>query len=294
MKWEQLKTILWLRWRLTHTQWARSRPAGLVVAIIVGVVMISLTVLGFGASFLVGLAGLREATPEVIRWIWFGITVVFLFFWLIGLVAELQRSESIDLQRLMHLPVALGQVFTMNYLASHLTLSIVLAVPVMIGMALGLAIARGPSMILLAPLGISMVLMITAWTYCLRGWLAAMMTNPRRRRAIIMGITLVFVLLGQGPNLYFNVVKRWDNGSSAGHKSRSRFQNQNSMKYLNQLVAAQKFIPPLWVPVGAYGVAHGNVLPALAGTLGCLAIGAAGLHRAYRSTLRFYHGVSGK
>jgi ABC-2 type transport system ATP-binding protein len=33
---------------------------------------------------------------------------------------RLQRSESIDLQRLMHLPVALGQIFVINYAASHL------------------------------------------------------------------------------------------------------------------------------------------------------------------------------
>ena len=46
--------------------------------------------------------------------------------WLIGLIAELQRSETIDLQRLMHLPVGLGQIFVINYVASHLALSIIL------------------------------------------------------------------------------------------------------------------------------------------------------------------------
>src|SRR5258706_2141081 len=129
--------------------------------------------------------------------VWFGVTVAFLFFWMIGLLAELHRSETIDLQRLMHLPVALGQMFVVNYLASHLALSVILMVPAMIGLAIGLVLARGPAMVLLLPLALSMVFMTTAWTYCLRGWLAAMMTNPRRRRTIIMGITLVFVLLGQ-------------------------------------------------------------------------------------------------
>ena len=53
-----------------------------------------------------------------------------------------------------------------------------------------------------------MVFMITAWTYCLRGWLATMMSNPRRRRTVIMGITFAFILLSQGPNLYFNVLQQ--------------------------------------------------------------------------------------
>ena len=35
-------------------------------------------------------------------------------------------------------PVALGQIFVINYVASHVTLSIVVTVPLMIGLAVGL------------------------------------------------------------------------------------------------------------------------------------------------------------
>ncbi len=99
----------------------------------------------------------------------------------------------------MHLPVQLGQIFVINYAASHLALSIVVLVPAMIGLAIGLAISRGAAMLLLVPLSLGMVFMITAWTYCLRGWLATLMSNPRRRRAVIMGVTAVFVDSGSGP-----------------------------------------------------------------------------------------------
>ena len=61
----------------------------------------------------------------------------------------------------------------------------------------------------------------------------------------------------------------------------------------HNLIAVQRFIPPLWVSVGAQGLAEGRTLPALFGTLGCLGIGALGLRRAYRSTVRFYHGETG-
>ena len=38
---------------------------------------------------------------------------------------------------------------------------------------------------LLLPLVLGFVFMVTAWTYCVRGWLAALMVNKRRRRAIV-------------------------------------------------------------------------------------------------------------
>ena len=76
---------------------------------------------------------------------WLGLTAALGFFWMIGLLQELQRSESIDLQRLMHLPVTLGQMFIINFVASHLTLSIILVLPGMTGLAIGLAFARGPA-----------------------------------------------------------------------------------------------------------------------------------------------------
>jgi ABC-2 type transport system permease protein len=296
---EQLKTILWLRWRLTRNQWQRAGGFGAVMAVIVAVSAVTLGAATFVGGLIGAALGLGNAKPVVVMGIWLGATVAFLFFWLIGLLAELQRSETIDLQRLMHLPVALGQMFVINYLASLLALSIILMVPAMTGLALGLTFSRGPAMLLLLPLAWSMVFMISAWTYCLRGWLATMMSNPRRRRAIIMGITLAFVLIFQLPNLYFNAFggrKRFDRPKGAtpeevqhDHAAREARDKAN----VNQLIEVQRFIPPLWLPYGALGLAEHRVLPALLGTLGCLGLGALGLRRAYRSTVKFYQGETG-
>ena len=295
MNWEQLKTILWLRGRLRRNQWAHSGGMGTVVAVLVGLGALVLGGCCFVGALLGAAFNLSQASPLVIMGIWFGVTVGFLFLWMIGLLTELQRSETIDLQRLMHLPVALGQMFVINYLVSHLALSIMVGVPIMLGLAIGLAIARGGLMLLLIPLALSMVFMITAWTYCLRGWLAAMMTNPRRRRSIIMGITLIFILLSQGPNLYFNLFQnRAALPANREERQRQRVAQQTSKaEMFNNLIAAQVFIPPLWLPVGAQGLAEGRAWPSLLGTLGCFVIGTLGLRRAYRSTLRFYHGETG-
>jgi hypothetical protein len=292
MNWQQLKAVLWLRWRLTRNQWSRNGSLGAVLAAIVAAAALVMGGVSFVGALLGGMLGLGEAKPTVVWAIWLGLTVVFLFFWMVGLMAEIQRSESIDLQRLMHLPVALGQMFVINYLASHLAFSIVLIVPAMLGLAIGLTISRGPAMLLLGPLALGMIFMITAWTYCLRGWLGALMSNPRRRRSVIMGITLGFVLLSQAPNLYFNVFHRWE-PSPAGTSGKPRQRGLQVQVMVSQFRGAQKFIPPLWLPLGARGLAEGRATPALLGTLGCFAIGALGLRRAYRGTVRFYHGDAG-
>jgi ABC-2 type transport system permease protein len=288
MNWNQLKTILWLRWRLMRNQSSRSGGLGMVIAVVIGVSALLLAGAAFVGALLLGIFGLAQAPPAAIMGTWAGVTIVFLFFWTIGLLTELQRSETIDLQRLMHLPVALGQMFIINYIVSHLAFSIVIMVPVILGLAIGLVISRGPEMVLLIPLALSMVFMITAWTYCLRGWLATLMTNPRRRRTVIMAITVAFILLAQGPNLYFNVLNRQER-----HSGRQTAQGVRPEEKLHQLIAAQRFIPPLWVSVGAQGLAEGHLLPALLGTFGCFGLGVLGLRRAYRATVRFYHGETG-
>ena len=299
MNWEQLKTILWLRWRLTRNQWRRSGGLGAFLATVFAIGSVVLGGASFVGALLGGALGLGEVKPVVVMGVWFGLTVGFLLFWLLGLLAEIQRSETIDLQRLMHLPVALGQMFVVNFIASHFTLSLFLVVPAMTGLAMGLAVSRGPTMLLLLPLAWGMIFMVTAWTYCLRGWLAAMMTNPRRRQTVIMSITLGFVLLGQLPNLYFNVLRRSPKPQPAASMAAEETLRPDEVgrtterESLAQMVGLQKFVPLFWLPLGAQRLAEHRVSPALLGTLGCVGIGMLGLRRAYRGTMRFYQGDIG-
>jgi ABC-2 type transport system permease protein len=140
VNWDQLKTILWLRWRLTRNQWTRSKGIGAVITAIVAFTLCAMGVASFVGALLGGIFGLGKVGPAVIWGVWFGVTLGFLFFWTIGMLQEIQRSETIDLQRLMHLPVALGQTFIINFLASHLAASIIIMVPAMMGLAIGAAI----------------------------------------------------------------------------------------------------------------------------------------------------------
>jgi len=297
MNWDQLQTILWLRWRLMRNQWSRSGGLGAAISI-VAVFVASVMAAGCFVGGLIGGWSQKDATPQVIMVVWLVVTLLFLFVWMAGLLAELQRSETIDLQKLMHLPAVLGQLFMVNYLVSHFTLSIVLAVPMMAGLTLGLALTRGPHMLLLLPLALSMVAMVSAWTYCLRGWLATMMHNPRRRRTVIMCISLTFILLSQAPNLYFNVLGHRPGARHAAADG-NNWQRQQADRaaatqgMFDRLAEAQGFIPPLWVSLGARDLVGHRLLTALYGTLGCLGLAALGLLRAYRNTIVAFQGGTG-
>ncbi len=297
MNWPQLGTILWLRWRLTRNQWAKSGGLGAILTTLVAIAAVVVAIVGLGAAIAVGAWALDDEDPETIMLVWLVLTVVFLFFWLIGLVSELQRSETIDIQRLMHLPVVLGQIFAVNYIASLAAVSVLIFVPAALGLAIGLAISRGPLMLLMFPLALSMVFMISAWTYLLRGWLATLMSNPRRRRAIVMGLTAGLILIVQAPNIYFNVIHRESREDRQARRSESREQrdarDERERDEMRSWLRWQVALPPLWVSAGAQPLAEGRPFPALLGFLGCACIGALGLRRAFTSTLRFYTGDSG-
>src|SRR5436190_17175372 len=135
MNWSQLRTVLWLRWRLTWNQWSR-RGGGLsalltILAVFTGCVI----ALGGGvAGTIAGAVALSKAPPHVVLLVWDVIILIFLFLWMIGVLAEIQRSETIDLGRLLHLPVSLKWIFVVNYLASHLTLSLIVFLPGALGL----------------------------------------------------------------------------------------------------------------------------------------------------------------
>ena len=286
----QLRAMLWLRWRLTVNQWRRGDQFSAVISIIGLVLGLGLAAFGGLAGILGGAFGLARASPLTSMLVWDGLVAMFLLLWATSIITELQRSEIIDLTRLLHLPVSLKEVFLLNYLASHLSFSLALILPAALGLTIGLLLGRGPLMLLLFPLVLGFFFMITAWTYCLRGWLAALMVNKRRRRAVIVGVSMGFMLLFQIPNLVMNV---WSGHESPGASSVRTTEARRAQKKAQVVAAldiAHRYIPFLWLPKGAGALAEGRGWPAAAGAFGMLALGSWGLRRAYCGTLRFYQG----
>jgi hypothetical protein len=285
--WAHLKAFIWLRWRLAVNQTRRSGPGGAVVSGIVTVLMTAGGGVMLVLGFLVGFLALRTGPSKAVMAVWDGAIVGFVFFWLAGLMSELQRSDTLSLDRFLYLPVSPAGAFLINYLGSSVSLSLVLMLPAMTGLAAGLVLSRGPGMLLLFPLVAAFFLMMTAVTYQFRGWLASMMENPRRRRTIMTVVPLLFILMFQLPNIWINL------GPGARERREAprppaRAGNSDDGYATARMV--NMIAPPGWLAYGAEAAADGRVWPAWAGIFGMMFIGAASLRRAYRTTLRLYRG----
>jgi hypothetical protein len=158
-------------------------------------------------------------------------------------------------------------------------------------------------MALLLPAILGFVFMLTAWTYCLRGWLAALMVNKRRRRAIIVWVTLLFVGVFQIPNLLMNTpLLRKRPAATASESGAAPARNQVleadnldfNLALPGRFMAAHIAVPPGWVGYAAMALQQRDPWPACGFAVVGSLVGALGLLRAYRMTLRFYQGAEGE
>jgi ABC-2 type transport system permease protein len=314
MNWAHLKTFVWLRWRLAVNQIRRSGPGGAIIATILTVLMVAGGAIALVIGFVVGFFALANGSSRAVMVVWDGAVVGFVLFWMMGLMSELQRSDVLSFDRLLHLPVSPTGAFLINYLGSSVGLSLVLFLPAMTGLAAGLVLSRGPGMLLLFPLIAAFFLMATAVTYQFRGWLASMMANPRRRRTIVAVVPFLFILAFQLPNLWNTL------GPGAGERRDARAERRRVIATLEEDLAAGRItqeeydarrparpgrdsddsyevarvvnmvVPLGWLPYGAAAAVDGRVWPPLAGMFGMGLIGAISLGRAYRTTIRLYKG----
>src|SRR5438552_1327745 len=125
---QQLRAFLWLRWRLRVNQMKRGGIGNAVILALVAIAAAVFAVACFVGFLLLGLFTLPVASPLVILYVWDGLVVLFIFFWMGGLLADLQRSEALSLEKFLHLPVSLTGVFLLNYASSLLSFNLVLFV----------------------------------------------------------------------------------------------------------------------------------------------------------------------
>ena len=199
--WRHLQTFLWLNWRIRSNRRKRAAAGSIIIEWILSFLSIFSGAVTFAIGFSAGVWILPNASAPIVMLVWDGVAAGFLFFWMLELVNELQRSEALSMQKFLHLPVSLSAVFLINYAVSLFTLSTTLFFPLMTGLSAGLVVSKGPVMLLLFPVLAGFLLMVTALTYQLRGWLASLMENKRRRRTIITLLTMMVVLIFQIPNL---------------------------------------------------------------------------------------------
>ena len=151
MNWRHLQAFIWLRWRLLVNQWRRAGAWNAVLMMIVSFAALVTAIPLFIGCFMLGLYAIPKAAPAHLLYAWDGLILAFLFFWGIGLVTELQRTEPLALSKFLHLPVSVNGAFLINYISSLLRLSLIVFGPVMFGFALSLVFVKG---ILLLPVQI--------------------------------------------------------------------------------------------------------------------------------------------
>jgi hypothetical protein len=316
---------VWLRWRLFVNQLRRGGAVNAVVQ-----ALLAVGALAFAASlsvvfFFVGLFAMRDASPAVVMYVWDGLAAVFLITWTVGILAELQRSDPLSLDKFLHLPVSPTGIFLINYLSSLASLTLILFLPPMLALSFGLAFAKGPALLLLLPLVGAFILMVTAVTYQFQGWLASLMANKRRRQTVIGLVTIGFILICQSPALIslFTGEERQAQQERvretaeenqliaavhSGQISQSEYQEREeefNRKVMARRDEAQRqalqqwepthrlvnlCLPPGWLPLGAMTSAEGNAPAALLAMLGMAGLGAVSLWRAHRTTVRLYTG----
>jgi hypothetical protein len=327
-----LSAFLWLRWRLRVNQF---RKAGALNAVLFVLFAVATAVAGLALAaggFAVGLLVMPHAPPAARLLVWDGVVISFLFFWLIGLFSDLQRAEGLAFDKLLHLPVSPSGAFLVNYLSSLFSLTLAAFLPGMVGLILGEVFAGNVRMLLALPLLAAFVLAVSGVTYQFQGWLASLMTNPRRRRTVIVIVTAAFILVFQLPNL-LNVVRPWERKGGAKEADATKWWREQhdaaradlnagklspgeyirrgkeidqefagrreaeSQRDLEQVERAARLaslaIPPGWLPFGVAELATGGYLAGLAATAGLALVGGFSLWRAYRTTLRFYTGNLG-
>ncbi|HET6883990.1 MAG TPA: hypothetical protein VFI31_27805, partial [Pirellulales bacterium] len=325
MNWRHLGTFVWLRWRLLANGWRRAGSLNFVLTMIFAVTALAATVPVFIGSFLVGLYAMADAEPIKLLATWDVLVCGFTFVWCIGVLTELQRTESLSLSKFMHLPVSLEGAFVINYVSSLFGLTMILFLPVLVGLALGLAFSHGPRLLLALPLSAAFLLMVTAVSYQFQGWMASLLSNPRRRRTVLVGATAVFILLAQAPNL-INFLGVWGPRNQAGGVGALAQEHENIVRqFQTQQIDQQEYerrqheieqqleqskqeqqsqaiqiertfllahwiVPIGWLPLGVKSAADGNWALSLLGMLAMTLVGAASLWRAYWTTLRIYQG----
>ena len=218
MIWEHTKAFVWLRWRLLVNQWRRGGALNSALMMIVAVAALVTAIPLFVACYALGVYAIPKAAPAHLMYAWDGLIAGFLLFWGIGLLTELQKTESLALSKFLHLPVSPTGAFLINYLSSLLRLSLIVFGPMMLGFALALVAAKGMLMLPALPLLAAFLLMVTALTYQFQGWLASLMSDPRRRRTVIVAATAVFFLIFQLPNL-LNFLAPWGAQRRAQHST---------------------------------------------------------------------------
>jgi ABC-2 type transport system permease protein len=327
VNWAHFRAFAWLRWRLMVNQTRRYGALNAALMIVAVGGALTMVIPMFVGGFIAATYLIPKAPPSILMYVWDCLCFFFLLFWAIGLLTELHRNDPLSLAKFLHMPVSVRGAFLINYASSIIRLSLVMLGPAMLAFALALVYVKGIQQLAAPFLLAAFLLMVTAITYQFQGWLASLMSNPRRRRTVIVGTTISIVLIFQLPNLlniYYTprITQRNTERIAAQAAEQKKLtqelaarkidddEYQRRVKDLSERLVVQQArenredrarleqivrigniaIPPCWLPLGVMLAAEGRGFTPWLCVAGMTLIGSASLWGAYRTTLAQFRG----
>lgn len=196
MIWRQLYALIDVRIKLSSNQQLKVGKFNFyfsrVIFVLLGIAsLLSFLTISIGGSYF-----FRSLSEERCYSIWASAVFAFLFYWALMLIGQLQQTETISFEKLLHLPVSVKAAFFLNYLSSYFNSAVWLCAPFLFGLCFGMIVSKGVVMIRLLYATIAILVFVSAISYQLRGWIANLMRNKRMKSyaMIIIPFSMCFLV----------------------------------------------------------------------------------------------------
>lgn len=207
MNLSQLMALAKLRFKLTTNQIKKSGKLNTIIATIFYAIGAILVATSFFIAATLGALFYSRTDPFSMVMMWNIVAALFLFMWIVQLIGELQQTELISLDKLLHLPVSLRGAFFLNYTSTFFCGTFLFFAPMMLGMCVGMMIGLGWHMAISIPLVLSFLFLVTSLTHQLRGWLGGLMENKRSKGTIGAFLIILIIVATQIPNLVMQTLR---------------------------------------------------------------------------------------
>jgi len=275
----QVIALTSLRWQLYRKRWGLSEGLNLAWVLLLTLAgMVAAVGLGFW-QFQIGLAlgSGQMQWPFASMLVPLLLSGLFAVFWLTGLFYRTLRNDMVELRKVIHLPVSPALLLTLNFLYSLATPLPLIAFPAGLGLTVGLWISAGihPLFSLLILTGF--LFFHVALAFHVRGILAILVDNPRKKRLVFALITLGILVLCQLPGLVALSIRS------------DLLRHQEILWQEWPLAAAGiTLLPPFWGALGFWGLLEGYPSTAVLSAIGLWILGLILLRAAARDTLAYY------
>lgn len=204
---------------------------------------------------------------------------VYVVGWFWGFALEMQRSDVIDVKKMLHFPVSLALINAINFVVSIIGFTSLFFTAAALGLAAGMLRAGQHGLLSVLLAAGAFFFAASAWAYYLRGLMAVWMENKRRRRLLMSILPIFFMVAGFMPMILSNTL-----GLGTSGEEFVRWLNEPS-----QYVWVERLSWAL--PTGWLALVFANTMagsgPVLFPVAALALLGAGGYHLGYRMTRRY-------